>query len=207
MEKHGKSRICSSRKVAEISAFHEAKPLQTRPVPGTPMFSDSRGTGSHRTNTCEGHKEIQPGFKSGACTKNKSNPGSFKLLSCGFHPRSSNSRSVPSALQETLHRRVREARGTASLWGGFFVFIRNNNINHNIKQKPLRGRIPKLTQHRAQPTADLPASGRSRQLPWDLSMAAEATGALHMDGGSGKQIQEDGCRNSSLEMLVLTLSG
>lgn len=100
-----------------------------------------------------------------------------------------------------------EARGTALLWRGSFVFIRNNNINHNIKQKPLRGRISKLTQHRAQRAADLPASGRSRQLPGDLSIAAEATGASHMDGGGGEQIQEDGCRDLGLEMLVLTLSG
>ena len=170
------------------------------------MPSDSQGTGSHCTNTCEEHKEIQPGFKSGACTKNKPNPGSLKLLSCGFHPQCSNSQPVPSAPWETQHGRVREARSTALLWGGFFVFIRNNNINHNIKQKPLRGRISKLAPHRAQLTADTSASGRCRQLPRDLSSAAKAMGASHSDEGGGEQIQ-DGCRDSGLEMLVLTLSG
>lgn len=49
--------------------------------------------------------------------------------------------------------------------GGSLVFVRNNDINHNIKQKPPRGRISKLAQHRAQPAGELPASGHSRQIP------------------------------------------
>lgn len=82
----------------------------------------------------------------------------------------------------------------------FFGFVRNNNINHNIKQKPLRGGIVQARSAQS-PTCGRPASsGRSRQLARDSSSS-------HADGGGGEQIQEDGCRDSGLEMLVLTLSG
>lgn len=67
--------------------------------------------------------------------------------------------------------------------GGMFRFLRNNNINHDMKQKSPRRRISQLT-------ADPPASSCSKQLPWDSS-AAEATGAWHVDGTGNKQIQED----------------
>lgn len=66
---------------------------------------------------------------------------------------------IPSAPWET-----RDSVGGSAL-GGSLVFVRNNDINHNIKQKPPRGRISKLAQHRAQPTGELPASGHSQQIP------------------------------------------
>lgn len=74
--------------------------------------------------------------------------------------------------------------------GGSFVFARNNDINHNIKQKPLRGRISKLAQHRAQPAGELPGSGHSRQIPWDSSSEPkprmeEATSRLRTAVGLG----------------------
>lgn len=151
---------------------------------GTPTTTDS-----HCSNTCEEHKETQPGSRPGTRTKDKPNPGSFQLLSCGFHPvkGSKSQPHVPSAPWETAREGVGGA-GLRSALGGSFVFVRNNDINHSIKQKPLRGRISKLAQHRAQPAGELPASGHSRQIPWDSSSAAKAT-----EGRGDEQIQ-DCCR-------------
>lgn len=79
--------------------------------------------------------------------------------------------------------------------GGAFCVIRNNSINHNIKQKPLRGKISKLARHRARPTADPQVASPG------LSSAAGATDVSHKDGGGRQQIQQDSCRDSGLEML------
>lgn len=137
-------------------------------------------------------RKIQPGFRPGTGTKDKPNPGSFQLLSCGFHPvetvqGSKGEPHAPSAPWETAREGVGGA-GLRSALGGSLVFVRNNDINHNINQKPLRGRISKLAQHRAQPAGELPASGHSQQIPRDSSSAAKAT-----DGGGDEQTQ-DCCR-------------
>lgn len=76
-----------------------------------------------------------------------------------------------------------------------------------MNQKPLRGRISKLAQHRAQPTADPLARGCCSSFPEtrprQLKLRVHHTRMeIHSE-----QIQEDDCRDSGLEMLVSTLSG
>lgn len=96
----------------------------------------------------------------------------------------SNGQPVPPALRETGgYGRL----GHSFTLGAFL----DNSINDNIKQKPLKGRISKLAQYRAQPAAG----------------SFPGTRPQHTDGGGGEHNPEDCCKDSGLEMLVLTLSG
>lgn len=117
-KKHGKSRTCSSRNAAEMSAFSKAEPLQRQGHGGSPTLKEPGLVvpilaKSTRKSNPVSSLERAPGTSPA--------PGHLSCGAVDFIPTALTAGRNPQHSGKQ-HGRVREARGMAPLWGRVFLF-------------------------------------------------------------------------------------